>query len=614
MSHKYTKLWMMWQKYKQVSTEKLSEIINKKFTTLSEGVCVQIAADAVRFSRLGDRDEAIYVHLVRLRGVYRRVVALAGEYTFEDPTVCVLIDGICDVLNYRLREFEGESETGDGSSPPATNPITLEKRAIIAEALTNASALMKKLKQNFVTGLREEDSQEWDESFELILCGDFHEMYTYYREGLRFCKTRLDDLHSRKTAQFYTELIEREREELGNIIKAHVLALEDTCAAATAAAHKDGVSVPLKSDTSPVEMMGTQMAAIASISDALKEAYQQTGLLIETLQSILFTPPKKQLSCRPFEEFEIELLAALEGASSPLPQRKSFFDALDTEVMVLFGGTGVEYKKAAYKLQRIFSADVLLAEEMLSVFVKTLEQIPEISSVSVEAGDEAGVSLSDVERDILTGIRETIEIKILGLKESIQNFIRQSTDIIKKFSAEKDNVPVEEREAVLAGVRAAWLEAAPEENEIPKFFEGCFKGKVFATCRERVDKQVSLYIEILEKSAFYFKKEVLLYEVCTFEEILTHSVSRLRKSQNSVILASANIMHNTFRTLEVILKKNNIAVIRPAVKEQFNAKEHEVLMAEKADGFEKGEIIKVMTSGYRYKEQIILRVNVIAAR
>jgi len=62
------------------------------------------------------------------------------------------------------------------------------------------------------------------------------------------------------------------------------------------------------------------------------------------------------------------------------------------------------------------------------------------------------------------------------------------------------------------------------------------------------------------------------------------------------------------------LRKNNITPIRPNPQEIFNGKEHEVLVAEKQEGFNKGEIIKLVGSGYRYKDVVLMRANVIAAR
>jgi len=109
-----------------------------------------------------------------------------------------------------------------------------------------------------------------------------------------------------------------------------------------------------------------------------------------------------------------------------------------------------------------------------------------------------------------------------------------------------------------------------------------------------------------------FKRETVLYEVSTYEEILLYSVSRLRLDEaHEAAVATAD---ETLHMLEILLKKNNIQVIRPQPHDTFNAKEHEVLMAENSPDFKKGEIIKLMNSGYRQKDTVILRANVIAAR
>jgi len=562
---KGNKLWTSWEKYKSASTESLERSINKKFATLSEAVCAQIKVDAARFSRLGDSDEEIYTHLTALMGVYRRVMELAAGFSFDDPAVNALIEGICEVLSSRLREFSGEA--GDDDSG---NPVKAEKSIILAEALEKTTNLINDLKENFATGLRDDDNAVWDESYEMILRGDFYHMYSLYREGLKICLSRLDDLHSRKTARFYTELIEREYEELGNIIKLQK------------------VDEPTGLDE--------QSLTVYAILDALNEAYQATEPIIKNFQTLQNAPPQKPASTRSFDDFENELISLLDVALPQPPERKNFFDVLDAEAENLFDGIEIDYKRAVYSLQRLISAEVLLAEEITGVFVQALRKL--------------NIEGEGIERDILAGIKETIEIKISGLQESIQSFSRKSGDILKNFSAEKSNS--DEREKILEEIRSAWMESPPEANKLSEFFESC--EEIFAPCRERIKKQVDVYTEILEKSSFRFKKEVLLYEICTFEEILIHSVSRLRDSKNIAVFVAAQMLDSAFRELEIILKKNNIAVIRPAVKEIFNAKEHEVLVAEKQEGFEKGEIIKIITAGYRFKEQVILRANIIAAR
>jgi hypothetical protein len=367
-----------------------------------------------------------------------------------------------------------------------------------------------------------------------------------------------------------TDLIEREWEELGTIIKVQVLALEEA-------------------------NIG-ENTAIPSILDALRESYQQLGPVIENMQSILHSPPGKAENCITFEEFESRLLAA-QADLPQSPEREDFLAALDEETAVLLDG--INTKKEAYTLQRTMGAEVLLAEEITGVFEKVV--LPDETTEAAE-------------REILAGIKETIEIKVQSLKESVQAFVKQGGETIRKFTDEKPEIPDEEKKAIIAGVRAAWFEEPPQEVEISAFLDLCLNGGIFAPCLERMENHVRLYTDTLEKQLTRFKREILLYEICTYEEILTHSVSRLRESKNPVVLSAVLILDDTFRALEVILKKNNIFVIRPAVKEIFNAKEHEVLVAEKNDEFEKGEIIKVMTAGYKYKEQIILRANVIAAR
>ncbi|MCL1863970.1 MAG: nucleotide exchange factor GrpE [Defluviitaleaceae bacterium] len=564
-------LFSAWQEYKAVSSKSLGQSIKEKFSAIREAVRAQIAADAARFSRLGESDETVYAHLVGLMGVYRRVVDLAADSSFESPTVRALIMGICEVLKSRLREFE--EETGDFQE--GSNPITLEKCAIVDEAVLKAVEVIEKHESKFATGLRNEN-EVWDDSFEMILLGNFYDFYTTYREALRFCQAKFDDLQGRKTSRFYTALVEREWEELGNIIKVQVLALEEAA---------------------PRE------PTVTCILDALREAYQQTAPIIEELQKLLASSPRTTV-CRPLEEFESELNAALVAASPVQPEKQMFLDALDAQATVLLGGFDMEYKKAAYTLQRMVSAEVLLAEEITDVFVKSLASIKNNNQAEVES-----------EKNILTGICETIEIKISGLKENIVTFTSQCGDVLKEFSTEKTAFGSEEMQPILENVRAAWTENPPEdESAIGGFFEECKNGRTFDPCRELLENKKIKYTEKLEKASLRFKREVLLYEVCTFEEILTHSVSRLRDSQDRHVLAAAQDLDFTFRSLEVILKKNNITVIRPLLKEQFNSKEHEVIIAEKHSNFEKGEIVKVMTAGYKHKEQVILRANVIAAR
>ena len=226
----------------------------------------------------------------------------------------------------------------------------------------------------------------------------------------------------------------------------------------------------------------------------------------------------------------------------------------------------------------------------------------------------------------MAGIAETLEIKIESLKESISTFSKDGNQLLRAFSTEKIDISDECRLAANEYVRAEWQKSPPAgQAALASFFKHCQEGEAFAAIRTGYEKHVAAYTAKIEKSSARFKKEILLYEVCTYEEILTHSVSRLRDyvksctdaaelGELSSVEQAVTWLDETFASLENLLKKNNITVIHPLPHESFNGREHEVLAAEKHEGFSKGEIIKLITSGYKQKDQVILRANVIAAR
>ena len=62
------------------------------------------------------------------------------------------------------------------------------------------------------------------------------------------------------------------------------------------------------------------------------------------------------------------------------------------------------------------------------------------------------------------------------------------------------------------------------------------------------------------------------------------------------------------------MKEKGIEIIDPKPKDIFVAKEHDVLMAERVEGYKKGEIVKVMTKGYKNGNLVYIRSSVIAAK
>ena len=596
------KLWDNWQQLRETTDDALNQRITELFPKLKDAACEQLTADAARFARLGDRDEVVYAHLVRLMATYRAVVEIAEYSAHENETLGLLMDGLTEVLGSRLKQFE--DMPGLEPLEQETNPVTQEKNGIIDGATLYVSREAETLAVQFIRHLQTDRPSDWaalcigaaSETIEEIVAKEcFPMMHIHYQEGLRFCLAGLDDLHARKSARFYTELIEREWEELGNIIKVQVLHLET----AIAEAKSKGTAI----------QDGTH-----TILDMLRELYQHTGPIIADLQRLLNTPPSRTSPYCSFAEFSQKLSSVIAPDSSDDAGSKAFLSALADESEALFDSFRKEFPKAAYQLQRIISDDLLLAEEITSAFVKTRGSLQSLNKDEAPP-ENLQPKEADIQRDILKGITETVEIKIDSLNDSFQEFNDKGLSIIQNFAAESPEIPADQRKVAIDNIHVAWMECPPQDiSQIGEFFENCLNGEIFQSIKERVTRQISAYFEKTEKSAFLFKKEVLLYEICTYEEILTHSVSRLRESEWETMTAAAAILDQAFRDLETLLKKSNIAVISPVPHEPFNAQEHEVLVAEKQDGYAKGEIIKIITSGYKKNDQIIIRANVIAAR
>jgi len=152
----------------------------------------------------------------------------------------------------------------------------------------------------------------------------------------------------------------------------------------------------------------------------------------------------------------------------------------------------------------------------------------------------------------------------------------------------------------------------PTQDNIDEFFANP-RGAITAY-NDKLTKHIANNQAKLDKASLRYKKEALLYEISTFEEILYYSVSRLRESTLPHVAAAVQILDETIFVLEEHIRTRGITIIRPNPHEPFNGREHEVLTAEEQEGFAKGQIIKTMVSGYKQNDQVIIRANVVAAR
>jgi len=570
-------LWDAWLNLGEISKDKVILRIKEIFDELKQAACLELKHSAARFARLGNNDEAIYNSLVSLMDVYRRVITLSSEIESDCPTVNVLLAGICEVLNSRLKEFE-DMEAIDETLENACNPVAMEKCAIINRAAAELDACIATMDTKFIEKLQAENA--WTKFCfgsqnieDVVKESCLPEIYAHFQEGLRLCLAELDDLHLRKVAGLYTSFMEREWEELGNIIKVQIQALESA-----------------SSQTEDLATAG-ELPAVYRILNVLREAYQYIGPVIDELQQLLNSQTARHPGLT-FEELNDVLtidreLAPAEDSNYDHP----FFDLLADEVKFMFDQMQTPHPQTICQMQCQIGTNKILAEEIIDVFKKTTVPLAELEDTPEIA--------------ILTGIAETIEIKIESLAESIKSFGEEGFDIVRNFAEKQITVTDQELQTAQEEAQIAWLTSPLADLEdLPQL-------KIFQT---RLQKHTANFTEKVEKFTFRFKKEVLLYEICTYEEILIHSVPRLRDSESPEIAAIATLLDSAYVSLENLLGKNNIEVIRPTPHDAFNAFEHDVLVAETLDGFKKGEIIKMLNTGYKQQDKVILRANVIAAR
>ena len=652
-------LWQDWLNLQASADEALRNGAVHYFTCIRQGLCNKLALDALNLARLGQKDEGVFDHLVYLMEIYREVISL-----FEGPireTSLKLVAGLCDILGSRLKQFEDE-KIGPG------NPVAKEKHSILETGILQATQhteeqenvylnkLFSPVNENCISELRKEiitgnASNAWQSLYESIVDEVFPSLYAYYRTNLQNCLTNIDDLEARKAANYYTDLLEREWEVLGIIVQVQVQALE---------------------------MAYQNNEEAHAILTKLREAYQQTGPVVSGLRKLMQTAstPACKLDYEEFSlalaagivpptYVEVSNPAFSEAF---LPEADALFEGLRVnhlemmhELQGLIAGD-VSLANQAIDAFRNAQAGLLSWIEECAVYDEEISDLenadappskPESETAcppeqgteqdadtpaSLDAEQPDAISDSGIpeqsttpedsspinepppkpanhqEKEILSGIIETLDIKSDSLNESLQLY---STDSGTLLAATTEGMPIltkDDLTEAASQLQSKWHINPPAPDTIPDFFAGCISLAPFATYNEKLEKHISNCKVKVDKASFRFMKETLLYEISTYEEILYHSVSRLRESPIAQVANAVQILDETFQKLETLLTETGIEVIRPAPHSAFNGREHEVLMAEKQEGFAKGEIIKVMTSGYKQGGQVVLRANVIAAR
>jgi hypothetical protein len=230
----------------------------------------------------------------------------------------------------------------------------------------------------------------------------------------------------------------------------------------------------------------------------------------------------------------------------------------------------------------------------------------------------------DVSADgrISQGIAETVFIKVESLDEAaaaIKTAIeplraaladsgeRQEPPWLAELAESSFNAMVDEMARFQKEDRRAL-------SAVKKYMNFRPDSEVYAEYASRLTRPAAKTLEQIEMKLLKFKKEQTLYEISTFEEIQLYSVSRLRESKEPHIVDFVSYLDSAGLRIIQTLAEYGITPVRPVPRDIFNGREHEVLMAEQSEEYKKGEIIKLLNSGYKQGDVVLLRANVIAAR
>ncbi len=275
---------------------------------------------------------------------------------------------------------------------------------------------------------------------------------------------------------------------------------------------------------------------------------------------------------------------------------------------LLFELKEYNYRKLVYEISKRSAACVEIAND----FVRLFEHLILEYRFNREALEQ---------NEIIKGIAETIDIKLESINEGISILTDESKKLIADLISYK-NLTDEEFSVIYEDCFRLFVQKMSEEiNQdkdlielINESFAESLLQSPYQNCYNRNKRFFSTASQSYKKFFLKFYKESLFAEITTFEELMNYSVSYLRNADDQAVLRFVQAMDEAFLELEDICKRNDFILIRPEPHSPFDSKEHEILTAESNPDFAKGQVIKLVNTGFKNEETVILRANIIAAR
>lgn len=234
-----------------------------------------------------------------------------------------------------------------------------------------------------------------------------------------------------------------------------------------------------------------------------------------------------------------------------------------------------------------------LANVVIETFISIIEYSKEYEEILLNHKEE---------HQIIKAISETLVMKIENIKDGLESFL----DEIKTMSYSANSLDICDI------ALQQWHNAG---DMTPVLAEDFFKGlQNHPEIQQKLAKSVNSKMQALGKQEMFYKKNQLLFEITTFNDLLNYSIARLKESTEIDVLMYIQVVEEANSMINTTLVNYDIRPVNPSPHTVFNGKEHEVIMTQSQEGFKKGEIIKVSNQGYHQRGIVIVRASVIVAR
>lgn len=239
-------------------------------------------------------------------------------------------------------------------------------------------------------------------------------------------------------------------------------------------------------------------------------------------------------------------------------------------------------------IRRKSSQYQLLSCHILELFGKAVDQLS-VLELSYDTEDGAKIS---------RGLVDTMRLKHESMKEKDTEY-----QILKK------DLIIKEEKRLLDIQKAFETEA---EDMLKKAIDGSNEG--FLGLQNKFMKVVSEIEKNQFKQDMTYMRNDLLFELRTFDELVHHSLIKLIELEGDKATPVKKAMKMVYDQSRKILNRSDILFIEPEPHEKFDAKLHEVMLAEEHADYAKGEVIKCHNIGYIKDDFVIVRANVVAAK